>query len=210
MKEFSNCVKNPNNMNWLKKVIAQLQSDWWRKAQYHISKTIENMFNPIPKGWPYSGSEIVYLPRERGPLAGFEFRGNETSFDFPLFRNEKIYECKIVLTFDKDMKNFLKYDGTNPYVYRTDRVTGIENANANLFGMSCVVYRRRLQERFQDRVEIGTVDLVLQEASPYYALESIKSIIMSDFDGENDEENTGPAPLDSDFVPTDGLKVSNF
>ena len=189
-------------MNWLQK-LAALEAEWWRHGQYHMTKVLEMMFDPLPpKAWPYAGSEILYLPNiySKTPPVGVESFEFELRFRFTAYRKLKLYECFAELTFDRKMEAFLTYDRKNKYIYRTDRVQGLENIDANLLRVACFVQANSLEDK-NDRKIMGPKELRGEEMVPYYIMQTIEAMILSDFDSGPDQDIEEPIPGDDSSVP---------
>ncbi len=191
-------------MNWLQK-LSQLERDWWRNAQHHMTKVLEMKFNPLPpKTWPHGDHEIVYQGNSytNTPPVGVESYEFELDLRFRLYRKLKMYECFASLTFDRKMEAFITYDRKSPSIYRTDRVRGLENIDANLMSVSCYVKSRHIGEQIENQKILGPIELSKEEFTPYNILETIESLILSDFDDNNEDEINAPDPVITSYDDT--------
>jgi len=201
----------PKN-NWLHK-ISDLQSNWWKNIQFHLDNTIKSILKPIKSdiGLRYEGTEPVYIPNFYNKnIVGFHsFSNNSVILQFNLWARLMRYDCFVEIEIDKSTKDQLRYnDKSKSNVYYTDTIDGFEQIQGDLTGTKCFIKRRFYDRSNPGKVdvitkEIGPVELVQQEISPFNIITTFKQMIENDWDndGDNSDLPNDPTPIDDELEP---------
>ena len=189
--------------NWLQK-ISVLEPEWWKRIIYHLSQVVSHIFR---KGSFTSWHEIkdqsepTFIVDGVGTKNGFYYtfgqRNMKTSF-FVLC-NGHIYSCVVSLEFDRYIAKQLAFQISSPEEFSYQVLSNLKDLDAELTGVSVNVLRD--YGSGQGRT-LGPVDMLPQEANPYYIIETIKDLIINDRDDGESEPLYEPSEPPSIFSPS--------
>lgn len=180
-------------MSWQQK-FAALETEWWRQYRHHLTNVIDHIFG-----------ERVYMQ----VVSGMQ----HIEVSFYIEYNEKTYRCYINLLFDRDISDQVNSYQTEPELANlgiNNLVSGIDKMQANLVSSSISVFKYSEEQEHSVIKDtnwhyLGESQLSLQESTPFEIIDTLKSIIDSDFDDGEDDEIVEPEPSPEIYSPSPEL-----